>query len=107
MKDDDLDLIGCFGILALVVLAIPYVAVINGFTFSVLWSWFIVPIFDLPNLTIAQAIGLGLLVSALKSPKKQENSDKSALEQVLFLILYPLLEMILYLGLGWIVLQFI
>lgn len=43
-------------------IAIPLALVLSGFTIVTLWQWFVVPVFHLPLLTIAQALGLALLV---------------------------------------------
>ncbi len=40
-------------------------ATLNGWAFAVLWLWFVVPIFDVPQLTIPTSIGLMLVVAYL------------------------------------------
>jgi hypothetical protein len=45
------------------VLVTAVTAVLNGFALTVLWGWFIIPLFAAPALTTAQAIGLGLVVN--------------------------------------------
>lgn len=37
--------------------------VINGFVLKYLWIWFIVPVFHLPELTLAQAFGVAMVIS--------------------------------------------
>lgn len=32
--------------------------VVGGFVFATIWSWFVVPVFGLPNLSVVQAVGL-------------------------------------------------
>lgn len=36
---------------------------LSGFVLSVLWRWFVVPPFGLPELTVAQALGIALVVN--------------------------------------------
>lgn len=36
---------------------------VDGFVFQRLWGWFLVPNFDLPELSLAQSIGLSLAVN--------------------------------------------
>ena len=38
---------------------------LKGATLSILWGWFVVPVFGAPALTIAPAIGIALIVSYL------------------------------------------
>lgn len=38
---------------------------LRGWVFSLLWQWFIVPIFHLPAIGVAQAIAISLVVSHL------------------------------------------
>ena len=38
-------------------------SLVNGLVMSLLWAWFMVPIFHLPALTIPGAIGVSLLIS--------------------------------------------
>jgi len=57
--------LACIVIFALTTGAIIVGALVGGWALSVLWGWFIVPIFNLPILPILYAIGLGLLVQLL------------------------------------------
>jgi hypothetical protein len=36
--------------------------ILDGYVFSVLWGWFIVPIFQLPELTLAVAVGIMMMI---------------------------------------------
>ncbi len=81
---------------------------INGYTLSVLWSWFIVSKFGLPALTIAEALGLALVVSYFTfNHAKHEWNDNSDEEKVFRLVLMPFLKAGIFLGFGWVFLQFI
>lgn len=68
------------GAIALVVVAffISYSILITGFTLSVLWGWFAVPILHLPPLTLAQAIGVMLVAGYLthQMPSKDTHSAR-------------------------------
>jgi len=56
--------------------------IIIGFTFMKLWIWFIVPIFDLPDINIFAAVGLTMVIryplTTIPSKKRLEefNSEK-------------------------------
>ena len=40
-------------------------SLVKGFVLSKLWSWFVVPTFHIATLSIATAIGIGLIVTML------------------------------------------
>lgn len=44
-------------------LVLPLAFILNGFTFSTIWGWFVVPAFGLPNLGIAISSGILLLIT--------------------------------------------
>jgi len=60
---------------AIVLLAMIPLAILNGWILTILWGWFVVPIFHLPPLTIAPAMGLSLLVSYMT--KEYVNSEST------------------------------
>jgi hypothetical protein len=80
------------GVVALFILAI----LVRGFCLSVLWGWLIVPVFGLPALGIAPAIGLTVFLNYLLNHKKEESSLGDVL-------LGPMLA----LGVGWVIHLFI
>jgi len=61
-------------ILLILILLVPMM-IYEGFAFSLLWSWFVVPVFKLPELTILQAIGVMLLVTMCKNTSKTRDED--------------------------------
>lgn len=108
MRDNN----GC-GVTLLALLAIPVVLVVssiaNGFVLSVLWGWFVIPLFEVPSLTIAQAVGFSMVVSFLTyqyndSDKKEE---KSLTERIVYLILLAIMRPALVLVTGYIVHLFV
>lgn len=91
-----------FGILGVVATAV--IVIYKGFILSVLWGWFIVPVFGLPALPVVAAIGINLVISFLTYQpieSKSENGDAmSAIGKAINAgILYP--TIILFMG--WIV----
>ena len=52
----DTSVLGCLGIVFLFVVVIPAAIIMNGWILSIMWGWFIVPLFHLPELTIHYAI---------------------------------------------------
>lgn len=80
MKKDDLSAAGCTLAILYVPVMLLVAALAHGYALSVLWGWFIVPLFHLPVLTISQALGLGLVVGLLAKEVDDSGSteeDKS------------------------------
>jgi hypothetical protein len=78
------------------------VLVLHGWVFKILWWWFVAPVFGLPALTVAQALGIGLMVSFLTKQLGLAEKEREAWESVLESIAQPFLV----LGFGWLVHQF-
>jgi len=100
MDKDSKNLIGCLaGIIVLIM--IPLIAILQGWVLTVLWGWFIVPTFRAPELSIAVAIGLTLIVGMFKdiNIKNSEKSSEDRLVEAIATVLTPFV----FLFLGWIV----
>jgi energy-converting hydrogenase Eha subunit A len=69
---------------------------LNGLVIAVLWSWFVVSNFHLPPLTVAEAIGVWLLVS-LVTPTPHD--DRPVLAQ----LLEGIARSLTLFALGWVV----
>jgi hypothetical protein len=99
-------IIGC--VFAIVWLPLLLVAnnIYHGFVLTKLWLWFIVPVFNLPVLSLPAAIGLSLIVSFLA---KESNSKKGEAESLREFILQMTVRAMLIptfaLIIGWIVRQ--
>jgi hypothetical protein len=78
-------------------------SLINGWAFSVLWAWFIVPVFGAPPLSIPQAIGIALIVGVLFTRSGGNEKEGSAASRMFACWLSPLF----LLGMGWIVKYFL
>lgn len=84
-------------------------SIFNGYVLSVLWGWFIVPVFNLPVLTVVPAIGIAMVVSYLtyQYNKSDEDDNKISSEKIGKLIAMAILRPLLALFFGWIVHLFI
>ncbi len=109
MKEDN-SLASCLGLLllfiAMLVIGIP----LNGWVLSIMWAWFVVPVFDAPALSVAQAVGLSCIVSFLRARSISSNNSgekKSTNEVILNGIGDVFLSPLMSLGLAYIVYQFI
>lgn len=82
-----------------------FTTILNGYALSVLWSWFIVPKFDVPSLNIPTAIGLAMVVGYLTHQIKIDEVEKKTpfwkkmLDGVIIGILKPAFALFF----GWIV----
>lgn len=78
MKNSD-QIFGCIGMLLVIALMVIIGSLMNGWALSVLWGWFMVPVFELPIISLVQAIGIsmtiGLLVSHTTDTDSKEWTD--------------------------------
>lgn len=82
-------------------------SIFNGYALKVLWGWFIVPIFHLPQLSIPSAIGIALVVGYLtKQTNDCEEKERSGGEKFSRAVLEAILRPSLALLVGWIVQKF-
>lgn len=77
-------------------------AIWGGYVVHVLWGWFIVPTFGAPALSIPAAIGVMLVLGAMKSAKYREADDEAGKTLAVSFIV-PLLS----LGAGYVVRMFL
>lgn len=83
-------------------LLIAAAAVWRGYVLSILWSWFIVPAFGLPALTVPLAIGLSLLVGFLTAQRLKKDKDFDWGAAIGHLIFGPAMVLLI----GWCVTRF-
>jgi hypothetical protein len=68
---------------------IPLAAISRGFVLSIMWSWFVVPVFHLPPLTIPYALGISMLMGALLDSESSERERKGVIGGMVFILLAP------------------
>ena len=74
-------------------------AIINGLVLCKLWSWFVVPTFELPELHLPVALGLSLIIGYLTNHTitKKDNDEKTDWVYVLAMsMVYP--PIVLFIG---------
>lgn len=98
-------LLGFIGMLALTAVSTIW----HGYVFSVLWGWFIVPVFGLPLLSVALATGVILIINfatfhrvAVPQDPNEDKVDKIG-DMIAHVVVYPSIV----LGIGWIIKQYI
>jgi hypothetical protein len=78
--------------------------VLNGFVLTVLWRWFVLPVFKgAPALTIPTAIGLSLVVGYLTYHEDSGNDDLSVGERFIYSLVITVVYPLVMLFFGWIV----
>lgn len=88
-----------FGILMLVVGSITY-----GWGLSVIWNWYMPNLFGSPSLTIAQAIGISMVIKMLVGTSSgTKDETKSFSERMLRTTLESVFMIIIFVGFAWIV----
>jgi hypothetical protein len=85
----------CLSVVALL-LALPFGIVWQGFITVVLWGWFVVPLFGLPQLGIAYAVGLRALIGSFTIRQPSDSEGVAAV--IVKSILYPAA----ILAIGWV-----
>ena len=78
--------------------------VVNGLVISMLWGWFIVPVFHLPALPLIGAIGLALVVRVIIQPDYTATMEKykdAAPAEMLGMLGGWLIAQLFILALGW------
>jgi multisubunit Na+/H+ antiporter MnhB subunit len=78
---------------------------INGFVLEILWGWFAVPIFGLPQLAFIPACGIVVLINQAFKPVKAHHNKEEAEEttsEVFASILNLIITPSLLLFYGWI-----
>ena len=68
----------------------------SAYAMTVIWNWFIVSIFNIENINIAQAVGIMLFVSLINKRRPKSNPDYWS--DFAFIIINPLVVLIV----GWI-----
>ena len=92
-----------FGGFAAIPLSIVWGGYWSGLTLSLLWAWFVVPVFAVPVLSVLQAYGLALVVRVahgIQAQPKGEDGFGAALGRAI--ILPPFIAG-LFLLVGWVV----
>lgn len=81
-----------------------YTALLSGWAFTKLWSWFVVTTFGLAPLSIPAAIGLAFVVSYLThQPNPEASKDKTWAQLLYFGVGYATAKVVLAMTFGYIV----
>jgi uncharacterized membrane protein SpoIIM required for sporulation len=104
-RNKDASLLACFGVISVFLLGFVIGPIVNGWALSVLWSWFVAPLFELPILSIFSAIGLALVASMVTSRNAGREYKKPG-DALAAVVAQSLITPLITVGLGWVVTQF-
>lgn len=80
-------LIGMLILFPLIILG----TVLNGWVLTILWGWFMVPIFNLPALTLVPAMGVALVIGYLTKNVGVKADENAAAA----MIVYPFITLLI------------
>jgi len=91
-------------VLGMVAFAVLFIcsSVLEGYVFSVLWGWFIVPTFNAPQLSVVSVIGIAMMLSFITYQYNKDKSEESVHRGFIRLILRSISLSIIILLFGWI-----
>lgn len=95
--------IGCLTYL----IVLPFMVLMRGFVLVQLWSWFIVPVFELRPLRVVYAIGIMLMITYVMPSRNRPETKDTALHRAMHDIRDAVLTAVLTLSIGWIVSRFV
>lgn len=99
---------GIFAFVPALFLILAISSILNGWVLSILWGWFISPVFGIPVITVGQAIGLAMVVSYLTYQHVDSNTRKNdKTEFYVNIMVAVLLRPLITLGIGYIVHLFV
>jgi len=104
MSDKQLISTGCLLVIISLLLT-PVLHIWSGFVLQKLWLWFVVPLFDVPPLSIVQAIGVSIVVGFLtqRPAPYQERELKEAVKSITYLLVCGILDPLVALSIGWLI----
>ncbi len=96
-----------FGVLTFLATSVV-MGLFNGLVISILWRWFVVPVFHLPTFTVLQAWGLAIFLQFVSHKvDTKTDADASLTENMLKHSFSFTVTALVSLGVGWVLLHFI
>ena len=88
----------------LIVIAVG--SLVNAFVVQKLWTWILIPVLDLPNISMGAAFGLSVVVAFFRA-KKTDDKDEDAIEETTKVLIWVFLNAGFYLLIGWVASMFV
>jgi len=94
-----------FGKLMAILLVMVLLPIMNGFVFSKLWGWFIVPTFNMAPIRIVEAIGI-IFIIGFVTAKYQKQSEENFWSEFAIRISFVVSLAFATLFMGWVLNHF-
>lgn len=101
MKDKEW--FGCMGVLVFGVVLTVINVVLDAWALAILWTWFVVPLFNVPNMGLIDAAGISLIVNFLIREARKTDEEIDWAKTIAKVLVPPLTSV----GIGWILMQFV
>lgn len=85
------------------------ITILDGCVLQIMWGWFMTPTFHVPQLSIPQAIGLGLVVTFMTknvTGEKKKSGTAPKTRDVVLALSETVLSRVVILSMGWVVQKF-
>jgi len=106
MNDKSETPLACLGTIFVILVALIVPPLLYGWVATILWAWFVVPLFELPPLTIPYAIGLSYLIAMYRSNTVKKDAKLTGAKALVMLVQWFATPLVILLF-AWIVKQFI
>lgn len=89
----------------LICIMIIFIMTIGGYTFSVMWNWLLVPIFNVKELSVIHSIGINLFTVyfRIKIKTKSKDDEEFNAAYVFKSLLYQIMYSVIFISFAWIV----
>jgi len=108
-KNKDFEFATCLGISVSVGFLVIFATFLDGWALSSVWNWFIPTVFNLPVLTLWQAVGVGIVFQLFVHNKSNTDTKSKKEDSYWLIFLQSTIEIIvrnvLYVLVGWIIFQ--
>lgn len=85
-----------------------FLTILRGWVLSILWAWFVIPAFNVNQISIALAIGLTMTANLIvKAPAPPEPKEGTPTEKLVQSFVFSFSLSFIALGSGWIFKQFV
>ena len=96
------------GKITIVLVTVVLGTIISGFVFNQMYSWFIIPAFNMPKITLAQAVGVMSFITFIKYRSKNGFNKKESSTKILLLAFSETICLAaVTLSFGWIITLFL
>ena len=90
-----------YKVLGLILFALV-VSILYAFVLALLWAWFVVPVFAIREITLTESYGLMLFTQLITYKFEAQEEDSKLIN-----ILQPIIKVILFLTIGFILSYFV